>query len=205
MLVRGWCPRNREQISLLSMSPISLAAYYNQYDITQYIIDKIKDINIREEGNWTPLMWASMGQNIEIVRLLLKRGALVELKNDKGSTAIGLVAVQLDINIELLVLLCSFVKDYENCDNFTKFLVSAFRGDLNAIRNILNSNVDKKFLSREESPALLLAAHGGHRETLSLLISYGARISDRHRGNLQMRLLQIIDQVQNETTEKFTI
>ena len=44
------------------------------------------DVNAKEQGHWTALHLASTNGQIEIVRLLLERGANAEMENDQGRT-----------------------------------------------------------------------------------------------------------------------
>ena len=47
-------------------------------------------MNQRNRGSWTPLMYASYIGHDNIVNLLLDAGAKVELRNNKGATALML-------------------------------------------------------------------------------------------------------------------
>lgn len=48
------------------------------------------DINAKDNSGYTPLMLAALRGNVEVVRLLLQKGADISLKNAKGETAVDL-------------------------------------------------------------------------------------------------------------------
>jgi ankyrin repeat protein len=47
-----------------------------------------KSVNAKGQDGWTPLMYAALYGNVESIRLLLDRGALVNATNDAGGTAL---------------------------------------------------------------------------------------------------------------------
>lgn len=51
------------------------ASYAGHKEIVEFLLDKEADINVRDEKGITPLMSAVISEKIEIVRILLERGA----------------------------------------------------------------------------------------------------------------------------------
>lgn len=51
-----------------------------------------KNIDFKNKGGWTPLMYASYIGHDLVVRLLLEDGACVNIKNHKGQTPLSLAA-----------------------------------------------------------------------------------------------------------------
>jgi ankyrin repeat protein len=59
------------------------------------IIDTDKvSINARDAGGWTPLMRATAGDHLDIIRFLLAKGADPTLRDKKGLTALSLASPQ---------------------------------------------------------------------------------------------------------------
>jgi len=82
------------------------AAYYGHIQKVKSLLDKGVDVNFQDEGyGASPLHAASQSGRKKIVRMLLNRGAKVNLQNKKGDTALMAAAFNghKDI-IEILVL-----------------------------------------------------------------------------------------------------
>jgi ankyrin repeat protein len=60
------------------------AVWFNDTDLTQIYISKIKDVNIKNMGGYTPLEWACIRGSIECVELLLEAGADPNCKDYGG-------------------------------------------------------------------------------------------------------------------------
>jgi ankyrin repeat protein len=77
--VRGY----EETISLHS------AAYFENLEVVQKLIEYDADINARDEDGWTPLCWASRGYYFKdgsVLRLLLEHGADINARATDGFT-----------------------------------------------------------------------------------------------------------------------
>ncbi len=75
-------------------TPLLWAVYYNYYQISEYLLEKGADPNIKSVQNQgaipmgsTPLLVASYYGNAKIVELLLKHGADQNIRNNAGNTA----------------------------------------------------------------------------------------------------------------------
>ena len=55
---------------------------YGHTEITEYLLNKGFDVNSRDEGNRTALHYAVLGNQIEISRLLISKGATVDAIGD---------------------------------------------------------------------------------------------------------------------------
>ena len=79
-------------------SALALAALYGHSEIVEYLLNQGSNVNSRDKGNRTPLHYAVLGNQIEISRLLISKGAKVdaigEIRDQNQSTSLHL-AVQL--------------------------------------------------------------------------------------------------------------
>ena len=72
-------------------SPLMLAANDVRRRIFNLLVDSGANIHARSQPHgWTALMWAVRAESLDIVRLLLKLGADVRVKNRNGRTALAL-------------------------------------------------------------------------------------------------------------------
>jgi len=70
-------------------TPLMMAALRGQVDWMRRLLDK--GAEVRREG-WAPLHYAASSPNVEAVRLLLERGAVVDAPSPNGTTALMMAA-----------------------------------------------------------------------------------------------------------------
>ena len=68
-------------------SPLTLAAYYNNLEVANYLIDKVDNINGNSDDG-TPLMAAVVKGHLEISKALVEAGADPNLTDANGATAL---------------------------------------------------------------------------------------------------------------------
>ena len=64
--------------------------YNNKIEIMQLLIDSGANINVQDSLGYTPLMWATLQEDLEAVKLLVNSGADISIENNRGDTAIDL-------------------------------------------------------------------------------------------------------------------
>ncbi|MDF3048069.1 MAG: hypothetical protein K0R73_1187, partial [Candidatus Midichloriaceae bacterium] len=88
-----------------------------------------QDPNAIGKDEKTPLMWAVMNEKEELVDFLLKKGADVEAKDNKGNTALDLAFSSQNSNIKIITLLCEKDPNAIGKDGNTALdLAFSFRG-----------------------------------------------------------------------------
>ena len=76
----------------LNMPPALWAAEYNNTKVLKLLLEKTKNINtIDSLGGMTPLMWATYNEhdNPQIIQALLDKGAMINMKDKHGVTALS--------------------------------------------------------------------------------------------------------------------
>jgi ankyrin repeat protein len=88
--------------------PLHSAAYYEDFEVVQKLIEYDADIDARDEDGWTPLSWASRGRYFKdgsVLRLLLERGADVNSRaDDDGCTPLHRASEHSALEIVRLLL-----------------------------------------------------------------------------------------------------
>jgi len=90
MEVKALTKNNPDIINNLSKegySVLTLACYYSNNDVANYLIEHVKDINSKS-GYGTPLMAATVKKNRYLVKLLLEKNANPNLTDQNNSTAL---------------------------------------------------------------------------------------------------------------------
>ncbi|MFI0448312.1 ankyrin repeat domain-containing protein [Actinomadura sp. 6N118] len=82
--------------------PLSVAATRGNAEMVRLLLSYGADVNVRDSGGGTPLIWACNGEHLDCARALLQAGADPTLRNNDGYTAYGRTPMR---NQELLNLL----------------------------------------------------------------------------------------------------
>jgi uncharacterized protein len=80
-------PKLVDTMNKRGSSPLTLAAYYNNIEVANYLIDKVDNINGNSDDG-TPLMAAVVKGHIEIAKALVEAGADPNLTDANGATAL---------------------------------------------------------------------------------------------------------------------
>jgi ankyrin repeat protein len=75
-----------------NMTPVLFASQLNNIDAVNAMLKKTKDVNTVDSlAGMTPLMWATYNEhdNPQIIQALLDKGALINMKDKHGSTALS--------------------------------------------------------------------------------------------------------------------
>ncbi len=68
-------------------SPFCMAIVKGDTDTVKKLIELGTDVNQKSNG-MTPLMYAARYNKVDIIKLLVKKGAKIKARNDKGYTAL---------------------------------------------------------------------------------------------------------------------
>lgn len=128
------------------------------------LLDQGADPNVRGADGRTPLMEAAYAGHREIFRLLLDKGARVNLKKDDGATAISFARGRNDpVILEMLV-------------QIDHLMEAAGKGDVDAVRKLLEKGASVNARGADGRTALMEAAYGGHKDIVRLLLDKGADV-----------------------------
>ena len=92
-LVKTLVLKNRAQLDHIGWTPLHYAASRGQLEVSQFLIDNGALVNSLNLGGTTPLMMAVQSGNDYLVKLLLDKGANLQLRNDLGLSAIDIADI----------------------------------------------------------------------------------------------------------------
>ena len=128
--------------------------------------------NFRCGFRGTALIWASYLGHLDVVRILLKNKADVNLQSKSGFTALIEAAYQgnMDITRILLENKADANLQDDNGNGWTALIWASYLGHLEMVRILLKNNADVNLsCKRWESTALKVASNEGHSDILELL------------------------------------
>ncbi|XWX00580.1 hypothetical protein V2A60_008601 [Cordyceps javanica] len=157
-----------------SRTAFSIACEYNHCDVAEYLLGcGANPERDNEEGliKMTPLHRAAQQGHIEVVNLLQKRLAGVDVKNCDGTTALWLAAK--GGYPEIVTILLEHTKtDRNSADDLGRspLSVAAENGKVAVVEVLLgDASVDPAWEDMDRETPLYLAASNGHKEAVELL------------------------------------
>jgi ankyrin repeat protein len=122
----------------------------------------------------TLLQAAAAGDQLEMVRELLKRDASVDLASSLGDTALMCAAGCGHPPIVLVLLQHSANADLRNTGGFTVLMKAAHRGHEACVQALLRAKANTELLDNNGNTALQWAEYEGHTATAELIRQHAA-------------------------------
>ena len=191
-----------------NMSLLIVGSYRDYIDVCKTLINKGANINLQANNGATALIMASLGGHTELAKLLLDKGASSGLKSGEGKTAYD-YAKNMDIKT-LLITYYSPVTTPDQSNSGTRtgnkkqkvqglsnnghdillLLSAAGKGDVEAVKNLIEKGyiIDEK--SKEGFTALMIASSNKQYDMASYLLTLGASpnaitpINDKEEANV---------------------
>ena len=163
-------------------TPLHYAATYNLPDMTDFLASvPWQDINaVGNPHKETPLMVASEMGHVEIVRVLLARGANANARDHNMWTPLHWASQER--RLEVVQLLLEHGVDANARDqNKQTPLYLALEGRLEVARLLLERGADANALDHSGQTALHIASREGHLENAQLLLEQRADANSRDR------------------------
>ncbi|CAL5349024.1 unnamed protein product [Camellia sinensis] len=158
-------------------SPLMFVARLGDIQALEALIGRSEiDLDYQDDRGFSAVMVTAMEGHVEAFRLLVYAGADVKLCNKSGETAITLSEFNQNRDLfEKVMLEFALEKGNRNGGGFYALHCAARRGDLDAVRLLMNKGYDVNVPDGDGYTPLMLAAREGHGSTCRLLIKSGAR------------------------------
>jgi ankyrin repeat protein len=144
------------------------------------ILEQGVDVNGREADGTTALHWAVRADDIEMIRSLLRAGALVAVANRYGVTPLSLAATNGNAAAIEALLAAGADANTSLPEGETVLMTAARTGDRDSVAALLNHGASVN--GRESwmgETALMWAAAENHPDVVKLLVERGAELNAR--------------------------
>jgi ankyrin repeat protein len=147
-------------------------------------------LDARDSNGQTPLHYAAMGGNTELIGFFVGKGAKVELKNAQSKTPLALAAI--NNHQSAIAILLKSGAALETRDDYGRtplILCARERGQATAGRVLIDAGADINAVDKYGDSALSLAAWRGKQEFADLLLEKGALVpesGERWRAGLSL-------------------
>jgi ankyrin repeat protein len=92
-LVQTLVLKNKAMVDHIGWTPLHYACTRGHIDVAQFLIANGATVDAMSLGNTTPLMMAVQSGNEQLVKLLLDKGADLQLRNNNGLSAIDIADI----------------------------------------------------------------------------------------------------------------
>lgn len=180
---------NPNYINNIGMTALSAAIQHKRLQIAEMLILLNVDLNTKNRDGQTPLMTAVMRfenpQYRRLINLLLENGADVNTQNNKGNTALHLIAKiktdnkQEQSQIIKLLIDSGALVNIQNNHGYTplaKFCDKDRNNNTVAVELFINANTNLDTVNRRGTTAIMFAAGRNNSATITMLGLAGANI-----------------------------
>ncbi|MCX6569195.1 MAG: ankyrin repeat domain-containing protein [Candidatus Aminicenantes bacterium] len=144
------------------------------------LVEKMPQVlDARDGDGMTPLHYAAMGGNADLINYFIDKGAKLELKSVEGETPL-LLAASLDRRaaVDALLKRGAALETRNNYLRTALILCARERGQAATARVLIGAGADVNAVDKFGDRALDLAAWRGKREFVDLLLENGARVPE---------------------------
>ena len=132
---------------------------------------------VRIDGReWSPLMMASGWGHTDIVKLLLERGAQIDLQNYAGQIALMWASIRGHTDIVKVLLERGAQVDFLDNDGSTALMWASGSGHTEIVKLLLEHGAQLDLQNYAGQTALMWASIGEHTEIVKVLLEHGARV-----------------------------
>lgn len=177
--------------NLYGMSMLICAVSQKKFEVAKYLIAEGADINykrqlkVRSEPSkgQTALWWAANHNAVEMVELLIEKGAEINTSDIYGSTPVTVAAGS--GSLEALKLLIDNWADIKAkiYDNRSAINLAANEGHAEVVELLIKSGANPDYFGNYGTTPLMIAAQNGNLNVIKVLINNGANVNAQHNGS----------------------
>ncbi|MEB3310246.1 MAG: ankyrin repeat domain-containing protein [Snowella sp.] len=148
----------------------------------QQLLDAGVNVNCSDRDQATPLMYAVVNHQLDMVNLLLSAGARVnQAKPPHQITALMLAAAHNRVEICDRLIQTEIELDAVNDDGSTALMVAAYKGHSVIVQSLLTAGANPHLIDTQGDSALKLAIQSKNLATIATLLQFGV---DPNSGNV---------------------
>ncbi|XP_077482781.1 ankyrin repeat and SAM domain-containing protein 3 [Stigmatopora argus] len=170
------------------------ACSIGQYDVVAECIQRGEvDLNGKNIGGWTPLMYASYIGHDNIANLLLEAGVNVNATTARGQTPLMLAASCGNESIAYFLLQQGAQLEVKDCRGWTALFHCTSTGHAQMVKFLLDNDADANV--REPGSGftpLMEAAASGHEIIVQYLLDYKVKVDERNAKGETARALAMM-------------
>lgn len=187
------CNLNTRAVDNTGNTALFLAVSFKKPDLIKLLIRKNKSlVNIANNEDITPLMKSVLLNDVISSKILLKSGASLKPKDDKGNTAYQYAVLKQNKPVIALLLSHGARDERQNLkrkalDNVKQksgewplLITAAWRGQVDSVILILKKKTKINITDNKGNTAIIRASERGHHEVVKILIQNKAALNKKN-------------------------
>ena len=146
------------------------------------LLKAVAGINGRDGRGWTPLHWAIVADDWDLVRELIEAGADISLGSQQNALEIAKLMNSETKLIE--VFIDAKGVDAIVRDGRTVLIYAAWNGSTEVVKLLIDNGADLNHKSNHGDTALMYAARDGHTDVVKFLIDNGVDLNHKNNGGV---------------------
>eukprot|EP00468_Gymnochlora_sp_CCMP2014_P013296 CAMPEP_0167760826 /NCGR_PEP_ID=MMETSP0110_2-20121227/11807_1 /TAXON_ID=629695 /ORGANISM="Gymnochlora sp., Strain CCMP2014" /LENGTH=219 /DNA_ID=CAMNT_0007647391 /DNA_START=46 /DNA_END=705 /DNA_ORIENTATION=- len=138
------------------------------------LLPSVKNLDAKTSDGYTALIWATRRDRLNVVRMLVQRGATVDLPDNEGNTALIWASGydQLEL-VKYFIEVAKANRDHQNQDGDTPLICAAYSNRPRVTSYLVSDAlVDIEVLGENEMTALQWAKKEGHQLVVKIMESH---------------------------------
>lgn len=172
-----WSRQSEAALSASERTFLQMLSDRQWRDALAWLKQHQPDLNRRDETGRTPLTLAVQGDQLELVREMIKRGADVDQAGASGMTPLGAAALAGQETIVRDLLRARADIDKPNALGQTPLHLACMSGHTRTVALLLDQGADWRLTNKQGRHALAEAAHAGQLPVLQLFKARGMDLS----------------------------
>ena len=149
----------------------------NRLENLMELIKADGDVNAKDKGGMTALMWAGETGNVEIAKLLIDKKADINAKDWTGRNALMWAIAKHHPSVVKLLIDNGADVNLQNNNGWTALMYASKEINNEIVKLLIDNNADVNAKDNDGYSALMLASEYGRGETVKLLIDEGADVN----------------------------
>lgn len=147
----------------------------------------------RDIDSWTPLMSAAANGNLQVVTLLVKRGALINHLNSDARNALWLATYSGHADVVKYLLKQGAYYDNSDKDNITPLMLAATNNDVAIAGSLLKYKANINRVHKDGDSALMFALANKNSKIARTLIDSGADLNIKNKFGVTALLIAVVE------------
>ncbi|KAJ5963696.1 uncharacterized protein N7479_003572 [Penicillium vulpinum] len=158
-----------------SKAPLYCACLNGHHQVAEILLQWKPDI-ITANGGWVPLISASLNGSVDIVLLLIERGADVNVLDNDGKTPLYSACRAGHIEVVRILLDKGADIDYQSQQRSTAIDVASYNGYLDIVLLLIERGADVNVMDKIGDTPLYSTCYEYHMDVMRLLLDRGADV-----------------------------
>ena len=176
------------------LTPLNVAASYGNTEIVGLLLQKGAEIDKFDADEFqTPLFTSCVNGTYDVGDLLIRRGASLNMLNERGDSAISIAAYHGHDNLVALLLKkkAKHLDKQTKDTGYTALHFAAYKGHLLVVKMLVKAKCDIDMVDKDGRSPIMLAAMEGHKEVVKFLISKDADLDIQDQNGFNALMLAV--------------